>query len=290
VKEKLAKPGGWDPERFGIYDSDKKLLKDRRAVLSQQESIRSGSEISVKDLGKGLFSASFGDVLTISGPQLSWTTVFVIEYIGPLLTHLLLPLLLRPYIYRSSAPLSSSQYLAMAMILAHFLKREYETLFVHRFSLATMPVFNIFKNSGHYWVLGGFNLAYWIYSPTSPTAESGPTIDKLNMAGLALYLFGEVSNFNAHLTLANLRSPGGTERGIPKGFGFGLVTCPNYMFEILAWTGVLLVTRSWATVAFLAPAWFQMHLWAQKKERALRKEFPDKYKRKKSVIFPVPGL
>lgn len=53
VKEKLAKPGGWDPERFGIYDSDKKLLKDRRAIVSQQESIGSGSEISVKDLGKG---------------------------------------------------------------------------------------------------------------------------------------------------------------------------------------------------------------------------------------------
>lgn len=178
----------------------------------------------------------------------------------------------------------------MAMIVAHFVKREYETLFVHRFSLATMPLFNIFKNSAHYWILSGFNLAYWIYAPNSPTAKSSPLIDQLNGAGLALYLIGEISNFITHKTLSNLRSPGGTERGIPKGYGFGLVTCPNYMFEILAWGGVLLVTRSWATVAFIVPAWAQMHLWAKKKERALRKEFPDKYKRKKSVIFPIPGL
>lgn len=51
VKEKLAKPGGWDPERFGIYDSSKKLLKDRRAIVNQQESLMAGKEILVKDLG-----------------------------------------------------------------------------------------------------------------------------------------------------------------------------------------------------------------------------------------------
>lgn len=225
---------------------------------------------------------------------MSWATVFIIEYLGPILIHLATPLLLHPYIYgskfrRSPTPLSSSQYLAMAMIVAHFLKREYETLFVHRFSLATMPVFNIFKNSAHYWFLSGFNLAYWIYSPTSYTAQSGPTIDILNIVGVVLFLFGEISNYYTHVTLSKLRSKGGTERGIPKGYGFGLVTCPNYLFEITAWTGVLFVTRSWATVLFLGVAWFQMHLWAIKKEKALRKEFPDTYKKKKYVLIPSPG-
>ncbi len=53
VKENLAKrAGGWDPNRFGLYEPEKKkLLKDRRALISQQQSIISGKEILVKDLG-----------------------------------------------------------------------------------------------------------------------------------------------------------------------------------------------------------------------------------------------
>ncbi|CZT04296.1 related to TSC13-required for elongation of VLCFA moiety of sphingolipids [Rhynchosporium agropyri] len=274
VKEQLAsKAGGIDPERLGIYDAEKKkLLKNRKALVSSSEEVMSGKEILVKDLG----------------PQLSWTTVFIIEYLGPILIHLTIPLM-RPVLYKNPTPLSSSQYLSMTMIILHFLKREYETIYVHKFSLATMPVMNIFKNSFHYWVLSGLNIAYWIYAPTSYTAKSGPTIDLVNYVGLALYIYGEVSNFIAHQTLSNLRSPGGTERGIPKGYGFGLVTCPNYLFELIAWTGIALVSKSASTVIFSGIAWAQMHQWAVKKEKALRAEFPGKYEKKKFVLFPSPG-
>jgi very-long-chain enoyl-CoA reductase len=175
------------------------------------------------------------------------------------------------------------------MIVLHFLKREYETLYVHKFSLATMPLFNIFKNSAHYWVLSGVWLAYWIYSPSSYTALSSPTTTYLDIIGTILYLFGEISNFKTHLTLSKLRSKGGTERGIPRGYGFGLVTCPNYLFEMIAWTGILLVTRSGATVLFNAVAYVQMRIWAVKKERAYRAEFPETYRKKKYQIFPSPG-
>lgn len=172
------------------------------------------------------------------------------------------------------------------MIVLHFIKREYETLYVHKFSLSTMPFRNVFKNSAHYWLLSGLNIAYWIYSPSSYTALSGPTIDILNIVGVVLYVFGEISNLSTHATLSNLRSPGGTERGIPQGYGFNLVTCPNYLFETISWIGVLLVTRSAATALFLAVSFAQMCDWAVKKEKALRNEFPDKYKRKKYVLLP----
>lgn len=103
-------------------------------------------------------------------------------------------------------------------------------------------------------------------------------------------MFGELSNLHTHTTLAGLRSTGGTERGIPKGYGFDLVTCPNYLFETISWIGILLVTRSASTALFLAVSFGQMQPWAVKKERAYRTEFPETYKKKKCAIIPTPGV
>lgn len=213
----------------------------------------------------------------------------MIEYAGPIFIHALVPLL-RPLLYRNATfntlntPFSTLQQLSMGMIIAHFIKRELETLFIHKFSSNTMPLFNLFKNSAHYWVLSGFNLAYWIYSPTSPTAA--PSNPLITAVGLALFLFGELANLSTHLTLSNLRTRGGTERGIPRGFGFGFVTCPNYFFEIVAWIGVCLVSWSWSAVLFTVVAWWQMQQWATDKERAYRKEFGAAYRPKQWVLTP----
>jgi very-long-chain enoyl-CoA reductase len=221
----------------------------------------------------------------ITGPQISWRTVFLVEYAGPLLIHPLL-YLLRPYIYAnaSSVPASTLQNLTLFMCVLHFAKREFETLFVHRFSSATMPVRNIYKNSGYYWVISGLNLGYWTYGPNSPAAKYSPSL--ITWLGLALFLVSEAANYSTHLTLRDLRRPGSTERGIPKGLGFGLVTCPNYMFEALAWLGVAMVNWSLSTVVFIGLAVGQMGLWAWKKEKRYRREFGDKYKRKKYAILP----
>ena len=211
------------------------------------------------------------------GPQIAWRTVFFIEYIGPLLIH--------PIFYYILAPSPSYlQTLSLILISAHFLKRELETLFIHRFSNATMPAFNIFRNSAYYWALSGVNMAFWIYRSDSPTSQdSNPYI---TYPALFLYIVGEVGTFLNHLTLRGLRSSGGKERGIPHGLGFDLVTCPNYMFETIAWVGILLVTWSWSTVLFMCVAVFMMARWSAKKERRYRREFGDKYKRKRYAFLP----
>lgn len=147
-----------------------------------------------------------------------------------------------------------------------------------------MPVFNIFKNSGHYWVLSGLLIAYFTYSPTHITA--GPASPLLVYPALAMYIFGEVANLNTHLVLRSLRSPGGTERGVPQGFGFGWVTCPNYLFETIAWTGILLLNQSWSTAVFVAVAVAQMLLWAKKKETRYRKEGGTRYQKKRYAMIP----
>ena len=170
------------------------------------------------------------------------------------------------------------------MIVLHFVKRELETLFVHKFSASTMPVMNVFKNSFFYWAFSGLLCAVFIYHPNSLAATSNmPAIDIL---GVVLYFFSETGNALVHLYLSSLRSTGGTERKIPRGYGFSFVTCPNYMYEVLSWVGIIIVSRSWTVALFISIGGAQMLTWAKGKERAYRKEFGDKYKKKQFVMLP----
>ncbi|KAI8630986.1 3-oxo-5-alpha-steroid 4-dehydrogenase-domain-containing protein [Xylariaceae sp. FL1651] len=277
-----------DFNRIGIFDPvSKKTIKDPNAVLRDQESVMKHGEIMVKDLGK----------------QISWRLVYLCEYLGPLLFH---PLFLGvrnqlypavyPYLQgivpaptpaAASGALSPAQQAAFAMIMAHFVKRELEVLFVHKFSANTMPAAFIVRNSFFYWVFAGLLGALEIYAPFSPAARAGGLLSSpLNILGLALYVVGELCNANVHWYLSTLRKPGETARKIPNGLGFNLVTCPNYMFEIIAWIGVILVTRSPSLVVFITIGSYFMYIWAWGKEKAYRRQFGDKYKKKRSVMLP----
>lgn len=205
AKKQIAKAARIrDFNRIAIMEpSSQSIIKNRKALL--QDEVK--DSIMVKDLG----------------PQISWKNVFIIEYIGPIMIHLAV-FAARPYLYKNAGKASFAQVASLAMIVLHFLKREYETLAVHKFSNSTMPFFNVYKNSAHYWLLAGVNIAYWVYAPNASAAKDDGGL--VTYVGLALYVFGELANLNAHIALSNLRPPGGTERGIPKGFGFNLVTCP----------------------------------------------------------------
>ncbi|KAK5116381.1 hypothetical protein LTR62_007928 [Meristemomyces frigidus] len=290
--DRLAKESRFSVHRLRITNKNdgKPIANDRKTSISSV-GLEDGSAIQVKDLG---MSTPF---LPLRGPQIAWRTVFLIEYLGPILIHPLILYALRPYLYTfpltthtltggSASPPSTLQVLTCWTITLHFLKRELETLHVHRFSNATMPVLNIFKNSFHYWILAGLLIAYFSYSPSSLTASDGNTT--LTALGLALYVMGEAGNAYTHLVLRSLRSPGGTERGVPRGIGFNWVTCPNYLFESVAWIGILVISRSWSTAVFVAVAVGQMGVWAKKKEGRYRRELGGKYQKKKYAM--VPGV
>ncbi|KAG0264809.1 3-oxo-5a-steroid 4- dehydrogenase [Actinomortierella ambigua] len=237
------------------------------------------------EVGKTLadYNLKDGDAVTFKdlGPQISWRTVFLVEYGGPLVIH---PIFyyLQQFWYGKTFEHSQMQTVTLWMVLLHFLKREYETVFVHRFSHGTMPLRNLFKNSAHYHILSGFNLAYFVYGPWNATAERS---DLLVYGCIALFAFAELSNYATHVTLRNLRPPGTRIRKIPRGYGFNLVSCPNYFFETIAWIAVALLTQSWATYLFLAVATGQMYIWAVQKHKNYRKEFSD-YPRGRKAMFP----
>ncbi|TFY64897.1 hypothetical protein EVJ58_g2319 [Rhodofomes roseus] len=263
-----------------FYTSRQKLsLKGEKKALADESSledagIQDGDELAVKDLG----------------PQLGWRTVYLIEYAGPLFIH---PLFFHyPAIYGGPpVPHSRLQEMVYVMVMLHFVKREWETAFVHRFSHGTMPFRNIFRNSAHYWLLSGVLLATVVYSPAysaySPyiigTAREKP---KFLLGSVALWAFAELSNLSAHLTLRSLRPEGSKKRAIPYGYGFSLVSFPNYFFEILSWVAIAIMTGSYAAWLFVVVSAITMSKWAIKKHKGYKREFGEAYPRNRKAIIP----
>jgi len=253
-----------DRQWFTLDTPDKAAIKDSSVLVSALP-IKNNDTLTFKDLGM----------------QVSWTTVFLVEYFGPILMHSLFFFL--PQLFYSE-PVKQHSYLqkvAYGLVVLHYLKREFETLFVHRFSNATMPVFNIFKNSFHYWVLGGLAIAYFLYHPLYTAPFTNPML----VNGLAAaFVLMELGNLHAHITLRNLRPPGTKVKGVPRGGMFEFVTCANYTYEVLAWLFFAIFTQTLTAYLFLVVSAAQIAQWALKKHIALRKEFGDKQPKRKILI------
>jgi very-long-chain enoyl-CoA reductase len=73
-----------------------------------------------------------------------------------------------------------------------------------------------------------------------------------------------------HITLRNLRRPGSTERGIPKGWGFDLVSCANYYWESLCWLVFAIQSQVIGAYIFFIVSTVQMMDWAIKKHKRYR--------------------
>ncbi|KAF9532708.1 3-oxo-5-alpha-steroid 4-dehydrogenase-domain-containing protein [Crepidotus variabilis] len=262
----------------------------QRLSLVSESSKRLTDETKLTDISNGLLKDGLEFKLKDLGPQISWTTVFLVEYAGPLLIHPLFFYCPKLW-YGKNFEHSALQKYVFAFVMLHFLKRELETLFVHRFSHATMPWFNIVKNSGHYHILSGVLLAFDIYRPkysaTSPYILNTIRNDEQFLwICTGIWLYAELSNLHTHLKVRSLRPPGSTKRAIPYGYGFNLVSLPNYFFEIIAWTTISVMTNSAAAWLFTIVATGQMALWAIKKHKNYKKEFGKEYPRARKAMIP----
>jgi protein-S-isoprenylcysteine O-methyltransferase Ste14 len=104
------------------------------------------------------------------------------------------------------------------------------------------------------------------------------------LAGVMLFFVGWFINQHADLTLHRLRNPGETHYSIPRGGLYKQVSCPNYLGEIIEWTGWAIMTWSLAGLAFailtianLVPRAVATHRW-------YRNQFPDYPKSRRAVI------
>lgn len=226
------------------------------------------------------------------GPQVSWQTVFLVEYSGPLIIYGLLWLIRQPMLGTSTwvTPITNHaglRQLALACWMGHYVKRLLETVFVHRFSHATMPVANLFKNCSYYFGFAAF-IGYFVNHPlyTLPTYGC-PQI----CVGFSLFLLGEYGNLCCHLTLMRLRPAGSVVRKIPQPEAnslitrmFNLVACPNYTYEAISWLGFSIMTQSLPALLFTIIGFAQMSAWAVQKLKKYRREFPDFPRHRKAIV------
>ncbi|XP_054010668.1 very-long-chain enoyl-CoA reductase [Hylaeus anthracinus] len=273
-----------------IREIKEELFKTMKAPYVQRQSLRldpKGKPLSDSDTLTSLSIFDGGKLYFKDlGPQISWKTVFLVEYAGPLVLYLWI--YQRPWIFYGNVETSKIEsvvHVAAICWSVHYAKRLLETLFVHRFSHATMPLRNLFKNCSYYWLFAMY-VAYHINHPLY-TAPS-----KLNFSiGLTMFTLCELGNLSIHLALRSLRPAGTTVRKIPVATNnpftalFNFVSCPNYTYEIGSWIGFSIMTLCLPAAVFTLAGAYQMTLWALGKHKAYKKEF-SQYPKCRKAVFP----
>ncbi|XP_044740823.1 very-long-chain enoyl-CoA reductase [Chrysoperla carnea] len=274
-----------------IKDVKKQVSQLKKGLPIERQSIRLQPREKTLDDKVQVNSLKFdGDrklYLKDLGPQIGWKTVFLAEYAGPLIVYLWL--YQRPWIFYGTLDSSVQTHyvvdLAAICYTVHYAKRILETLFVHRFSHATMPIRNLFKNCLYYWLFTmyvAYHVNHPLYTAPHPLIIYG---------GLLGFVFCEVGNFSIHIALRNLRPAGSTVRKIPTPTSnpftilFNFVSCPNYTYEIGSWIAFTIMTSCLPAGIFTLAGAYQMTIWALGKHRNYRKEFSN-YPKSRKAIYP----
>lgn len=151
------------------------------------------------------------------------------------------------------AILGDQRCLSVSLALGlHFLKRDLEVLFIHKFS-GNIMLDSIVLISFSYCL----NTVFIIYAQFLAREIPEPAVD-LWFAGLVLFIVGMAGNFYHHYLLSKLRKEGEKEYKIPKGGLFDLVICPHYLFEIIDLFGISFMSQTVHGFAFALSSTFYL--------------------------------
>jgi 3-oxo-5-alpha-steroid 4-dehydrogenase 1 len=159
-----------------------------------------------------------------------------------------------------------TEYIFFGLWQAHYVHRSFLYPFTIRGSHRGMPV-SVLGSAMLFNAVNGYLNGRYIFAFSSgyPDAYIG---DIRFLAGVVLFIIGFIINRQADLTLRNLRRPGESEYRIPYNSLYRWISCPNYLGEIVTWTGWAIMTWSLAGLAFalwtianLAPRALAHHRW-----------------------------
>ncbi|CAJ1954487.1 unnamed protein product [Cylindrotheca closterium] len=167
--------------------------------------------------------------------------------------------------------LSSSAYSTPAALMCfiHFLKRDLEVLFLHKYS-GTVEL-GVSQFIGFFYAFITFMICLVSRSEVDP---------QVLQLGQALFSIGILGNFYHHYLLASLRKNGSAvetkKYHAPTGGLFEFVAAPHYLFEVIGWLGIAFVSGD--MTAFLNFGTMTAYLSARSKNQNdwNRKKFDEK--------------
>jgi len=102
--------------------------------------------------------------------------------------------------------------------------------------------------------------------------------------GVMLFVFGYYLNKRSDRMLRELREQNPGAYQIPRGFGFNWVSMPNYLGEIITWTGFAMASWSLAGLSFVLFTMANLVPRALANHRWYRETFSDYPKDRKAII------
>lgn len=133
-------------------------------------------------------------------------------------------------------------------------------------------------------LMNGYLNGRWL-NTLSPPYPDGWLTDPRFLIGAALFVVGYGINLQSDEILRHLRAPGETGYKIPTGGLYRWVSSPNYLGEMIEWTGFAIASWSLPGLAFalwtaanLVPRAVSHHRWYQEK-------FPD-YPGERRALIP----
>ncbi len=150
----------------------------------------------------------------------------------------------------------------------HYVHRAYIFPFRRRGGERRMPV-SVALSAFAFTSVNSYLNGRWLFG-FAPDGAYGPSwlADPRFLLGAAFFLVGFAINQQADRILFDLRKPGEVGYKIPRGGLYRFVSCPNYLGEIIEWTGFAIASWSlpglafalW-TVANLLPRAVSHHRW-----------------------------
>ncbi|KAF5476215.1 hypothetical protein F2P56_007948, partial [Juglans regia] len=104
--------------------------------------------------------------------------------------------------------------------------------------------------------------------------------------GLVVFLGGMAVNIWSDRVLVGLKKEGGGGYKVPRGGWFELVSCPNYLGEIVEWLGWAVMTWSWVGLGFFLYTCANLVPRASANHRWYLEKFGEDYPKGRKAVIP----